>query len=418
MIPEGWSEVQVGQLGTKKRPVLKAGPFGSSLTKASYVATGYKVYGQQEVLSGDLGAKDYFISEERFRKLSACAVQPGDILITMMGTVGRVLEVPEGARTGVINPRLMRISVDQGRVLPSFLARRLNTTAIRHLLERRAHGGTMPGLNAKAISTLRFLLPPMWEQRAIVETLKTWDHAIEKVEALIANARTQKQALMQQLLPQGTTPPKKRLSGFSGEWQEVRLGNLVKEVSRDVDWDDEATYKLISVRRRSEGIFHRESLRGHEILTKSMKVALAGDFLISKMQIVHGASALVKANFDGFNISGSYIALVPKDQAKLDIEYFDWYSRTPYFYKLAYINSYGVHIEKMTFNLKSFLKQTIMVPQSNAEQSAIVDRLNSAEALIGVYQSQASALRREKAALMQQLLTGKRRVKLPESEVA
>lgn len=258
----------------------------------------------------------------------------------------------------------------------------------------------------------------MWEQRAIVETLKTWDHAIEKVEALIANARTQKQALMQQLLPQGTTPPKKRLSGFSGEWQEVRLGNLVKEVSRDVDWDDEATYKLISVRRRSEGIFHRESLRGHEILTKSMKVALAGDFLISKMQIVHGASALVKANFDGFNISGSYIALVPKDQAKLDIEYFDWYSRTPYFYKLAYINSYGVHIEKMTFNLKSFLKQTIMVPQSNAEQSAIVDRLNSAEALIGVYQSQASALRREKAALMQQLLTGKRRVKLPESEVA
>ncbi len=276
----------------------------------------------------------------------------------------------------------------------------------------------MPGLNAKAISTLRFLLPPMWEQRAIVETLKTWDHAIEKVEALIANARTQKQALMQQLLPQGTTPPKKRLSGFSGEWQEVRLGNLVKEVSRDVDWDDEATYKLISVRRRSEGIFHRESLRGHEILTKSMKVALAGDFLISKMQIVHGASALVKANFDGFNISGSYIALVPKDQAKLDIEYFDWYSRTPYFYKLAYINSYGVHIEKMTFNLKSFLKQTIMVPQSNAEQSAIVDRLNSAEALIGVYQSQASALRREKAALMQQLLTGKRRVKLPESEVA
>ncbi len=133
------------------------------------------------------------------------------------------------------------------------------------------------------------------------------------------------------------------------------------------------------------------------------------------MQIVHGASALVTADFDGFNISGSYIALVPKDQAKLDIEYFDWYSRTPYFYKLAYISSYGVHIEKMTFNLKSFLKQAILIPPSKAEQSAIVERLNSAEALIAVYRKQADALRQEKAALMQQLLTGKRRVKLPES---
>jgi type I restriction enzyme S subunit len=281
--------------------------------------------------------------------------------------------------------------------------------------ERQAVGSTIKTIGLPYFKRLQICYPPYAEQSAIVEIIRTWDRAIETVEALIANARAQKQALMQQLLPQGTTQPKKRLPGFSGVWREVRLGNLVKEVNRDVDWDDDATYKLISVRRRSEGIFHRESLLGHDILTKAMKVALAGDFLISKMQIVHGASALVTADFDGFNISGSYIALVPKDQAKLDIEYFDWYSRTPYFYKLAYISSYGVHIEKMTFNLKSFLKQAILIPPSKAEQSAIVERLNSAEALIAVYRKQADALRQEKAALMQQLLTGKRRVKLPES---
>src|SRR3546814_7624828 len=46
------------------------------------------------------------------------------------------------------------------------------------------------------------------------------------VEALIANARAQKQALMQQLLPQGTTPPKKRLPGFSGDWREAEFNEV------------------------------------------------------------------------------------------------------------------------------------------------------------------------------------------------
>lgn len=340
-----------------------------------------------------------------------------DVLFTTEAPLANACMYPADGKFAV-GQRIITLRPDPRKLDSNYLLNFLLSPFGQGLIDKRSSGTTAKGIKSKEFAKIEMPLPPLNEQWKVGTILATWDRAIETVEALIANARAQKQALMQQLLPQGTTQPKKRLPGFSGEWREVRLGNLVKEVNRDVDWDDDATYKLISVRRRSEGIFHRESLLGHEILTKAMKVALAGDFLISKMQIVHGASALVKTDFDGFNISGSYIALVPKDQAKLDIEYFDWYSRTPYFYKLAYISSYGVHIEKMTFNLKSFLKQTILVPPSKPEQSAIVEQLNSAEALIGVYQQQAGALRQEKAALMQQLLTGKRRVKLPESEVA
>lgn len=412
MMPEGWIRTTIA--GVSSVPVS----YGVVQT-GDPVEGGVPCVRVVDIASRDL-KRDSMIttSHEISASYSRTVLKAGDLMIALRGIIGQTAQATRELEGCNLTRGIARISPKAGTVTSDFLLQSLNGPEFKSLINRQANGSALQEISIATLRKAPVLLPPISEQRRIAETLQTWDRAIETVEALIANARAQKQALMQQLLPQGSTQPKKRLPGFSGEWREVRLGNLVKEVNRDVDWDDDATYKLISVRRRSEGIFHRESLLGHEILTKAMKVALAGDFLISKMQIVHGASALVKTNFDGFNISGSYIALMPKDQAKLDIEYFDWYSRTPYFYKLAYISSYGVHIEKMTFNLKSFLKQTILVPPSKAEQSAIVEQLNSAEALIGVYQQQAGALRQEKAALMQQLLTGKRRVKLPESEVA
>ena len=398
MIPEGWIKTKLESVSdpraTIRYGVVQIGadtPEGVPIVPIKYIDQINRV--QLHRAAPDIE-----------RKYKNSRVQTGDVLISVKGTIGEVGIVPKGF-DGNIAREIARIRPNE-KAYSSYIAYQLQAADTQRRIKSVTVGTTRLEFSIAAVKSFEILLPPRREQLLIIERLETWDRAIKTVEAL-----------MQQLLPQGATPPRKRLPGFSGEWREVRLGDLVEEVSRDVDWDDDATYKLISVRRRSEGIFHRESLSGHEILTKSMKVARAGDFLVSKMQIVHGASALVKQPFDGFSISGSYIALIPKDHAKLDIEFFDWYSRTPYFYKLTYISSYGVHIEKMTFNLKSFLKKTILVPSSKAEQSAIVVQLNSAEALIGEHQQQAAALRREKAALMQQLLTGKRRVKVNDEEI-
>ncbi|MEE4212133.1 MAG: restriction endonuclease subunit S, partial [Parvularcula sp.] len=94
-------------------------------------------------------------------------------------------------------------------------------------LVRFDEASSVPTLNRNNVHRRRVLFPPQAEQPQIIEVIGTWDCAIETVEALIANARAQKRALMQQLLPQGTTPPKKRLPGFSGEWQETSLAELL-----------------------------------------------------------------------------------------------------------------------------------------------------------------------------------------------
>lgn len=272
-----------------------------------------------------------------------------------------------------------------------------------------ADTSTIPQINNKHILPYKFLIPPLKEQNKIAEILSIWDQAIEATEQLIANSQAQKKALMQQLLT-----GKKRLPGFDGAWIQLSYGDLVKEVKRDVTWSDDDTYNLISVRRRSEGAFHRESLLGVEILTKNMRIAKAGDFVISKMQILHGASAIIPEHLDNFHISGSYISLRPKTET-FDIRFLGWLSKAPIFYHQTYISSYGVHIEKMTFILKDFLKRKLRVPPCKAEQTAIVQVLDLAEQRIIAEQEKLAKLDSEKAALMQQLLTGKRRVKIEDA---
>ena len=262
-------------------------------------------------------------------------------------------------------------------------------------------------LNKAALERMPFLIPPKAEQDIIHSAITRWDYYINLIERLLTAKQERRTWLMQQLLT-----GKRRLPGFAGEWRKIHIGDILKEVKRPVKWDDNHLYKLISVRRRSEGLFQREHLYGSQIKTKKMNLAKAGDFLISKMQIVHGASGLVTDEFDGMHISDSYIALRSSIPKIFDINFFNWLSKLPLMYQHALFSSYGVHIEKMTFNLTDYLARNIKIPPSIDEQQAIVKILITADREIDLLRSQLEALREQKKGLMQQLLTGKVRVKV------
>lgn len=243
------------------------------------------------------------------------------------------------------------------------------------------------------------------EQLALASPLALWDRAIDRTERLIAAKEQRRKWLMQQLLT-----GKRRLPGFEEEWKTSTLGELLYEVKRPVEWDDAQLYRLISLRRASGGLFLREERYGHQIKTKKMNVAREGDFLISRMQVVHGASGLTPTEFDGFHISDSYTALRTRDEEVLDIRYFDWLAKTPQLYHLALVSSYGVHIEKMTFDLEEYFDQQVKIPASVKEQRAIIDVLTTADRELDLLRQTLAAYREQKKGLMQQLLTGRRRV--------
>ncbi len=274
-------------------------------------------------------------------------------------------------------------------------------------LERFDAATSVPTLNRNNVHSVRVPFPPLPEQRKIAEVLTTWDEAINQTRALIAAAKRRKKALMQQLLT-----GKKRLPGFETAWKKTPIGVLLEEVERPVTWADDATYSLVSVRRASGGAFLREERRGKDILTKVMYQTRTGDFLISRMQVLHGAMALVSAHLDGMHISGSYIALRPRNTAAIDLEFFAMLASAREFYHLAYLSSYGVHIEKMTFNLEWFFQSMVRIPADVTEQRAIAAVLTTADEEINSLEAKFAALERQKKGLMQKLLTGEVRVRL------
>lgn len=278
--------------------------------------------------------------------------------------------------------------------------------AFRKRLESQMTGSAgQKRVPADSVAAYKIPVPPLAEQRKIAEVLGVWDEAIEKQARLIEKLALRKRGLMQRLLS-----AKLRLPGFSEPWQKVNYSDMLKEVRRTLTWDENELYDLISVRRRSGGVFHRESLYGHEIKTKTLRPALEGDFLISKMQIVHGASGVVPKQLSGMKISGSYIALIAKDPKELNINYFNLWSQMPLFYHQTFVSSYGVHIEKMTFDLDAFMSLSMNLPPIE-EQDRIVEIILTATNEIELAKEKLDRLRRQKRGLMQQLLTGKKRIK-------
>jgi len=174
-----WQCLPLSKFSRSGRPVVKAGPFGSALKKSQYVSAGYKVYGQEQVIADDFVVGDYYISEALFQKLSSCDVQPGDVLISLVGTFGKVAVVPSRVQPGIINPRLIRISVDGDRLNPEFLALYLRSPHVQNDWAAAAHGGTMGILNSKHLLELLVPAPEMAVQRALVAFVNRFNARVD-----------------------------------------------------------------------------------------------------------------------------------------------------------------------------------------------------------------------------------------------
>lgn len=188
-IPEHWEVMRLKSLVTE----AVAGPYGSSLTKAMYSQRGYRVYGQQQVIPDDFSVGDYYISADKFVEMTRYRVLPHDVLVSVMGTVGRVAVVPETAEPGIINPRLVRYRPDFNRVRPRYLQLAMQASPSQAQLAEGAKGTTMEGLNMQILGKLLILVPPLHEQDAICDFLDsevvTFDIAITRTEREIALIR-------------------------------------------------------------------------------------------------------------------------------------------------------------------------------------------------------------------------------------
>ena len=231
-LPKGWKWVTISDLAENNKHALKAGPFGSALKKEFYVETGYKIYGQEQVIIDNPYFGDYYVNEEKYQELKSCRIKPFDILISLVGTVGKVLILPENCMDGIINPRLIKISLNRQKYLPKFFKYYFESSSVKAHYKSQAQGTTMDVLNLGIIKKIPFTLTTLEEQQKVVDELESKLTVCDKIEETIAQSLQQSETLKQSILKKAFEG---RLVSVEEEKVNTKLPNIQLQYPKIVD---------------------------------------------------------------------------------------------------------------------------------------------------------------------------------------
>ncbi|WP_241139000.1 restriction endonuclease subunit S [Bacillus mycoides] len=194
---KSYTMVKIKDVAEKEKNSIKAGPFGSSLKKEFYVSKGYKIYGQEQVIRDDLSYGDYYIDEKKYNDLISCSIKEGDVLISLVGTFGKVSIIPKEFELGIINPRLMKVTLDKNKVNPYFFKFLMTMPTTVQQISQYAHGGTMGIVNTKILKDFSIIVPTIGEQEMFVRYLNQTSDKKEQLQKSLAQMENLYNSILQ-----------------------------------------------------------------------------------------------------------------------------------------------------------------------------------------------------------------------------
>ncbi|MEW8305084.1 MAG: restriction endonuclease subunit S [Candidatus Thiodiazotropha sp.] len=201
-LPEGWAWITIDQLASDKPRSIQSGPFGSNLKHSEFQETGKLVVGIDNVREGffSMGSENR-ISEKKYAELEKYAARPGDVLITVMATIGRTCVIPEDLEPTIITKHVYRITVERDLVLPDYLNMCLyGAPSVVDQIFSQTIGQTRPGLNGAIIKDLCIPIPTTEEQRLILNKVNEKSESIKRLEpeldAQLFKAERNKQSVL------------------------------------------------------------------------------------------------------------------------------------------------------------------------------------------------------------------------------
>jgi type I restriction enzyme S subunit len=196
-----WRHTKISEIVSEKKGGIKIGPFGSQLKREEFVESGYKVYDQETTFRNDFGYGNSYISQSKFDSLKSNTVLPGDVIVSMMGTIGAASVVPNDAQQGIINSHLIRLSPNTRIITSQFLQTSITQSPLCiSQMRSKSQGGIMAGLSVGILKTVELLLPSLDEQAAVVKVSDTISRDLELLDQRLDALKKQKKGLMQVLL--------------------------------------------------------------------------------------------------------------------------------------------------------------------------------------------------------------------------
>lgn len=189
-IPEGWEVLRLESLLANVNTPMRSGPFGSALKKEELVASGIPFLGIDNV-HAERFVQEYkrFVTKSKFEELRRFSVRPRDVMITIMGTVGRCCVVPKSVGLALSSKHVWTMTFDQSRCFPELICWQLNYApwALKEFV-RSMQGGVMGAINSSVLRELRLPVPPLEEQGHIFGMWLSFQEALtaehEKLDRL------------------------------------------------------------------------------------------------------------------------------------------------------------------------------------------------------------------------------------------
>ena len=410
---ESWTEATVDHIKASTENALSTGPFGSSIGSQFFENRGVPVIrGSNLANDGRTYLIDdglIFVSEAKATEFRRSAVFQGDLIFTCWGTINQVGLVSDRAAYPryIISNKQMKLTPDPKRADSAFLFYLFSGSDLQRQIKNQSIGSSVPGFNLGRLRALRFRVPALHEQKAIAEALSDADALIESLEQFLTKKRQIKKGAMQELLT-----GKKRLPGFSGEWEMKRLGELGGFLKGGgVSRDESVTGSLACVRygelytRHDDCIKRFYSWISREVAATATRLE-QGDILFAGSGETKGEIGKCAAFVDDIEAyaGGDIVILRSK---KADPLFLGYYLNTGPINKQKASKGQGdavVHISAAA------LADIQCVVPCVSEQTAVASTLSDMDTEIAALESKLVKARQIKQGMMQELLTGRIRL--------
>jgi type I restriction enzyme S subunit len=201
-IPEEWDVKELKSLLADVDPAMRSGPFGGALLKEELAEAGIPLLGIDNVLPEEF-VSDYkrFVPPKKAEQLRRYLVRPRDLMITIMGTVGRCCVVPDDIGEALSSKHVWTISIDQAKYSPYVACFQINYSpwVLEHFAKDE-QGGIMASIRAETLRTTKLPVPPRNELEQIECVLRSISADLVEKELLSEKLCSLKVGLMHDLL--------------------------------------------------------------------------------------------------------------------------------------------------------------------------------------------------------------------------
>lgn len=394
VIPQEWEVKRLGDLVDPNRKIS----YGIVQT-GELISNGIPCIRVVDLVEGRIDKKQLITtSEEISHSYRKTIVKNGDIVIALRGKVGESVLITDDL-AGCNLTRGVALISNHPNIFSRFLIQLINSPLMKVEFEKKMNGSALQEIPINVLRSIETVVPPLEVQRRIAEVLGCWDEAIERQGGKVALLQSRKRALMQQLLT-----PHRRLPNFSEPWKTTKLGEILHESCELMKHSNPDN--RLTVRLNLQGIEKRD-VRGTEVADATVQYKrYAGQFIYGKQNLHKGAFGIIPQHLDG-------------SESSQDIPSFDFTGVVEPKYFLMFLSQKNIYesLESISTGTgskriqpKNLFKLSFLFPQID-EQRAIAEVLTTADREIELATQNLTALRSQKRALMQQLLTGKKRLK-------